>query len=224
MDLGNTLAFLVVPYITLTIFIVGHLLRYLTDRYKWNSKSSEFLEKKQLFFGTTIFHWGILLTLLGHAGGLLIPQRFFDIVGINGATHTTIAHVSGIVVGSAALIGLGLLLYRRLSILRIKLTTSLNDFITLIGLILVVGAGLYNVFFGDFYVLDTVAPWIRGIVAFSPDPALMRNVPLSYKMHILGALIFLAFSPFSRLVHIWSAPFSYFFRSWIIFRRNVIES
>ena len=223
MDLSNTLAFLVFPYITLTIFTVGHLSRYLTDRYNWNSKSSEFLEKKQLFFGSTIFHWGILLTLLGHAGGLLIPQQLFDIVGINGATHTRIAHLSGLVIGIVALIGLGSLLYRRMSILRIKLTTSRNDFTTLAGLIFVVGAGLYNVFFGDFYVLDTVAPWIRGIVTFSPDPALMQGVPLSYKIHILGALTLLAFSPYSRLVHIWSAPFSYFLRSWIIFRRNAME-
>lgn len=223
MDLGNTLAFLVFPYITLTIFTVGHLSRYLTDRYKWNAKSSEFLEKKQLFFGTTIFHWGIILTFLGHASGLLIPQRLLDMVGIDGATHTTIAHLTGIVVGAAALIGLILLLYRRMTILRIKMTTSVNDFITLAGLIAVVGAGLYNVLFGDFYVLDTVAPWIRGILIFSPDPALMRSVPLSYKIHILGALTLLAFSPFSRLVHIWSVPVGYFFRSWVVFRHKLME-
>ncbi len=223
MDLGNSLAFLVFPYIALTIFTIGHLLRYLTDSYNWNSRSSEFLEKKQLFFGSTIFHWGIILTFLGHFGGLLVPQSLLDMVGINGQMHTAIAHASGIVVGSAALIGLGLLLYRRMSVLRIKLTTSRNDFVTLAGLIFVVGAGLYNVFFGDFYVLDTVAPWIRGIITFTPDPALMLGVPLSYKIHILAALTLLAFSPFSRLIHIWSAPFSYIFRSWIVFRRKAVE-
>jgi nitrate reductase gamma subunit len=223
MNLANTLAFLVFPYITLTIFVFGHVSRYLSDRYNWNAKSSEFLEKKQLFFGATIFHWGILLTLFGHMGGLLIPQRFLDLVGINGETHSFIAHYNGMAVGIAALIGLGLLLYRRLSILRIKLTTSLNDFITLAGLIFVSGAGLYNVFFGHYYMLDTIAPWIRGIVTFSPDPALMQGVPLGYKVHILSALALLAFSPFSRLVHIWSAPFGYFFRGWIVFRRKIAE-
>ena len=76
MNLGNTLAFLVFPYIALTIFIFGHASRYLTDRYSWNAKSSEFLEKKQLFFGATIFHWGMLLTLFGHVGGLLDPPAF----------------------------------------------------------------------------------------------------------------------------------------------------
>ncbi len=223
MDLTNTLAFLVFPYIALTIFTVGHASRYLTDRYGWNAKSSEFLEKKQLFFGATIFHWGILLTFMGHAGGLLIPQRIFDLVGITGETHSAIAHYTGMVVGSAALVGLVLLLFRRISCRRIQLTTSQNDFITLAGLIFVVGAGLYNVLFGHYYVLDTIAPWIRGIVTFSPDPALMKDVPLTYKVHIMSALALLAFSPYSRLVHIWSAPVGYFFRSWILFRRKIVE-
>ena len=77
--------------------------------------------------------------------------------------------------------------------------------------------------FGDYYMLDTIAPWIRGIVTFTPDPALMQDVPLSYKIHIISALALLAFSPFSRLVHIWSAPVRYFSRGWIVFRRKALE-
>jgi len=223
MDLGNTLAFLVFPYITLVIFVFGHSSRYLTDRYGWNAQSSEFLEKKRLFFGVTIFHWGMILVLFGHAGGLLIPQRFLDVIGIDGATHTFIAHYNGMATGIAAFIGLGLLLYRRISVVRIKLTTRQNDLITLGGLIFVSGTGLYNVIFGGYYILDTIAPWIRGIVTFTPDTALMRDVPLSYKIHIVSALGLLAYSPFSRLVHIWSAPVGYFFRGWIEFRRKIVE-
>jgi nitrate reductase gamma subunit len=223
MDLGNSLAFLVFPYIALTIFTFGHIARYLTDRYGWNAKSSEFLEKKKLFFGVTIFHWGMILVLFGHAGGLLIPQRLLDIVGIDGSIHTFIAHYNGMATGVAAFIGLGLLLFRRISILRIQLITTPNDFITLAGLIFVSGAGLYNVIFGDYYILETIAPWIRSIVTFSPDPALMQGVPLSYKIHIISALALLAFSPFSRLVHIWSAPVGYFRRGWIVYRRKIVE-
>jgi nitrate reductase gamma subunit len=40
-------------------------------------RSPEFLEKKALFFDSVLFHWGILLALVGHAGGLLIPQSVF---------------------------------------------------------------------------------------------------------------------------------------------------
>lgn len=223
MDLGNTLAFLVFPYITLTIFTIGHISRYMTDRYRWNAKSSEFLEKKSLFLGVTLFHWGMILVLFGHASGLLIPQRYLDMVGIDGATHTFIAHYNGMATGIVAFIGLALLLYRRISQPRIQRTTSQNDYITLAGLIVVSGTGLYNVMFGHYYILDTIAPWIRGIVTFTPDPGLMVDVPLSYKIHIISALALLAFSPFSRLVHIWSVPVTYFSRCWIVFRRKALE-
>lgn len=218
------LAFLVFPYLALAAFVVGHAYRYIVDPFFWNARSSEFLEKKTLYSGITLFHWGILLTLLGHAGGLLIPQRLFDMVGINGQTHSQIAYWSGLVVGVAAFVGSILLLWRRVAIKRIQATTTLNDYVTIAGLVFVTGLGVYNVVFGDFYVLDTVAPWIRGIVFFQPNPELMLDVPLSYKIHILSAFALLGFSPFSRLVHIWSAPFTYPLRRYIVFRRRVADA
>ncbi len=218
------LAFLVFPYLALAAFVVGHAYRYIVDPFFWNARSSEFLEKKTLYSGITLFHWGILLTLLGHAGGLLIPQRLFDMVGINGQTHSQIAYWSGLVVGVAAFVGSILLLWRRIAIKRIQATTTLNDYVTIAGLVFVTGLGLYNVLFGHFYVLDTVAPWIRGIVFFQPNLELMLDVPLSYKIHILSAFALLGFSPFSRLVHIWSAPFTYPLRRYIVFRRRVADA
>ena len=91
MNILNTLAFMVFPYLALTTSVVGHLYRYLTDPYGWNTRSSELLEKKGLKFGITIFHWGIIFTLLGHGVGLLIPQRYWDAVGIDSQTHTVFA-------------------------------------------------------------------------------------------------------------------------------------
>ena len=221
MNLTNMLAFLVFPYLALATFVVGHAYRYIADPFFWNARSSEFLEKKTLYSGITLFHWGILLTLLGHAGGLLIPQRLFDMAGINGQTHSQIAYWSGLVVGVAAFVGSILLLWRRVAIKHIQATTTLNDYMTIADLVLVTGLGLYNVVFGHFYVLDSVAPWIRGIVFFQPNPELMSGVPLSYKIHILSAFALLGFSPFSRLIHIWSAPFTYPLRRYIVFRRKV---
>jgi nitrate reductase gamma subunit len=223
MNLTNMLAFLVFPYLALTTFVVGHAYRYIVDPFTWNAKSSEFLEKKNLYPGITLFHWGILLTLLGHAGGLLIPQTLFDMAGIDGQTHTQIAYWSGLVAGAAAFVGSIWLFRRRITVKRIQATTTLNDFVTLAGLVFVTGLGLYNVMFGHFYVLDTIAPWIRSIVFFQPNPELMSEVPLSYKIHILSAFALLGFSPFSRLVHIWSAPFTYLLRRHIVFRRRVTE-
>ena len=87
-----------------------------------------------------------------------------------------------------------------------------------------IGIGLYNVVFGHYNVLDTLAPWIRGIVTLTPEPQLMRAVPLSYKLHVLSALALLGFSPFSRLVHIWSVPVFYMLRGRIVFRKKLISS
>jgi len=86
----------------------------------------------------------------------------------------------------------------------------------------VTGIGTFNVFFGGFHVLDTIAPWIRSILTLQPDPALMAAVPFKYKVHILAALALLAFSPFTRLVHIWSVPLFYIFRRPLLFRRRVV--
>lgn len=224
MNLAETLNFLVFPYVALTIFVVGHSYRYATDSSNWNTKSSEILDKAGLKYGITLFHWGIILTALGHAGGLLIPQRVYDAVGISGDTHTSIAIYAGAIIGSAALIGLILLVARRLAHRRVRATTTANNMVTLVLLLLTVGSGVYNVFFGHYYVLDSVAPWIRSIVTFSPDPGLMGQVPLSYKIHILSAFALLAFSPFSRLVHIWSVPIFYLFRAYLVFRRHPAEA
>jgi nitrate reductase gamma subunit len=219
MNLTHEIAFQVFPYLCLAVFTVGHAFRYVTDRYGWNARSSEFLEKKNLKIGSLLFHWGILGTLFGHAGGLLIPQKLLDTVGFDSRAHLFVAYWSGLLVGLAALAGSGLLLRRRITNRRVRAAGTLNDVITMAGLSLVAGLGLYNVVFGHFDVLETVAPWIRGILTFRPDAALMTGVPFSYKLHILSAFALLAFSPFSRLVHIWSAPLFYFLRRPIIFRR-----
>ena len=220
MDLTYVLTFTVFPYICLTVFVVGHAMRYLTDRFRWNARSSEFLEKKNLLYGSVMFHWGIIFTFLGHAGGLLIPQRYFDMAGIGESGHLAIAYWMGLLVGAAAFVGCLLLMWRRLSDRRVRAAGRVNDIVTLAGLSAVIGLGFYNVIFGHYNVLYTVAPWIRGIVFFSPDAELMRPVPLGFKLHVLAAWALLAFSPFSRLVHIWSVPLTYLFRAKILFRKK----
>ncbi len=220
MNLAHELAFVVFPYLCLTVFVVGHAYRYIVDCYGWHAQSSEFLEKKALLYGSILFHFGMVLTLLGHAGGLLIPQAVYDIAGIRSETHLSIAYWMGLLVGAAALAGAVLLLWRRITHSRIRAASTMNDTFTIAALALVIGTGMYNVLFGHYNVLYTLAPWIRGIVTFIPDPGLMRPVPISYKIHVLSALALLGFSPFSRLIHIWSAPIEYLFRRLILFRRH----
>jgi nitrate reductase gamma subunit len=217
----DLVAFVAYPYLCLTIFVVGHAYRYATDRFAWNARSSELIEKKHLFIGSYLFHFGVLATLAGHAVGLLVPQSVYDMVGIDSAAHTALAHTVGRVVGTAAFTGALLLLARRLFVRRIRLMSTASDYITLCGLIFVTGVGTYDVFVGGFNVLDSIAPWIRGILIFQPDPGLISAVPLRYKLHILAAFTLLAYSPFCRLVHIWSVPVFYLIRRPLLFRRRV---
>lgn len=219
-NIFHTLAFLVFPYIALTIFVVGHSYRFLTDRYHWNSKSSELLDHDSLKYGVILFHWGIIFTFLGHFFGLLTPQPFLDKLGISSGLHEFIALYTGMLFGFMALIGLILILRRRFKNPRIKATSSTNDLVLLVLLVFVVFAGTYNSFFERYDVLYTIAPWIRSIITFDPDPDLMREVPWTYKIHILAALTLLAFSPFTRLVHIWSVPVKYSLRPYLSFRRR----
>jgi nitrate reductase gamma subunit len=216
----NTLAFSVFPYLALTVFVVGHAYRYLTDAWHWNARSSQFLHPESLRYGITVFHWGALLTLVGHAAGMLIPQSLYDMVGITAHYHELMAYWIGLVAGLLMVPGTAWLLLRRFFQERIAAQSSANDCVLLILLLIVGGIGLYNVIFTHYDVLYSVAPWIRGVVTLRPDPTLMAPVPVSYKLHILTALALLAYSPFTRLVHIWSVPVAYLIRSFVLFRRQ----
>ena len=143
---------------------MGHPYRYFTDPYNWNSKSSELLDKDSLKYGITIFHWGIIITFLGHLSGLLYPQWFLDKVGINAEIHAFIAIAVGIVIGSLAFAGLILLLGRRLTKRRVFVHTSVNNFVTLGLLLFVVAAGLYNALFGGYGTAVLCPPLLPGSV------------------------------------------------------------
>ncbi len=220
MDYTHTVLYVVFPYIALSIFVVGHTYRYFTDRFHWNAHSSELLGKTNLKVPITLFHWGIILTFLGHFTGLLTPQWFLDRIGINAKMHDLVAIITGAIFGLTALIGIIWLFVRRIMNRRVARITTLSDIILLVLLIFVIGVGTYNAFFARYDILNSVAPWIRGIVTFTPDASLMAPVPWSYKIHVLAAFLLFAISPFTRLVHIWSVPIPYLARRLIVFRKR----
>lgn len=215
------IAFAIFPYISLSILILGCLYRYYTNPYSWNSKSSELLDKDSLKYGSVIFHYGIILALIGHVGGLLVPQTLYNAIGFKEEYHLWLATYSGIAFGVAAFIGLLILTWRRLSKVRVLTTSSLSDLLTLAILLVVIGLGTYNVTFAPYEnVLHDIAPWFRSIFLFAPAPELLDRVPLTYKLHFVAVFALFAFYPFSRLVHITSAPVTYIYRAYILFRRR----
>jgi nitrate reductase gamma subunit len=213
------------PYIALSVFLVGSLVRFDTDQYGWRSKSSQLLRRKQLIAGSILFHVGILGILAGHAVGLLTPVAVFEFVGISRGFKQVMAIVVGGLCGTACFIGLLLLLHRRLFDSRVRKTSSFSDIAVLLILFAQLSLGLATIPLSlqhlDGHMMVQFMNYVQGIVTLRPQPALIAAVPSIFKLHMfLGFTIFLVF-PFSRLVHVWSAPVGYLFRSYQVVRTKV---
>lgn len=223
MNAWHQFFWVIYPYIMITIFLVGHFYRYLTDQIGWTSKSSEFLEKKSLRWGSLLFHYGILFVLGGHILGLLIPKDLLTQIGVSDESYHFMAIYFGGLSGLATLIGLFLLVIRRFGNERISKTSSFGDKFIALLLFLVIGFGIYNtlgfnLFIGGFDYRNAISPWLRSLIVFAPDPGLMVGVPLVFQLHVILAFLVFGIWPFTRLVHVWSVPIAYIRRSHIIYR------
>jgi nitrate reductase gamma subunit len=212
----------VYPYIALSVFLIGSLVRFDTDQYGWRSKSSQLLRRSQLIWGSVLFHVGILGILLGHGVGLLTPVALFEFIGISHGFKQMMAIVVGGLCGTACFIGLGMLLHRRLFDSRIRKTSSFSDIAVLLILFVQLSLGMLTIPLSlghlDGSMMVRFMNYVQGIIILRPQPALIAAVPLIFKLHMfLGFTIFLIF-PFTRLVHVWSAPVGYLFRNYQVVR------
>ena len=66
----DTFIFGLYPYICMTVFLVGSLIRFDRDQYSWKSDSSQLLRSKQLRLGSVLFHIGVLFLFFGHFFGM----------------------------------------------------------------------------------------------------------------------------------------------------------
>jgi nitrate reductase gamma subunit len=202
------------PYFCLTVFIVGSLLRFDREQYTWKTGSSQLLRRRQLMWGSNLFHVGILLIFAGHLIGLLTPIAWFDFIGISHGFKQMMAIVIGGIAGIACLIGIILLVHRRLFDARIRATSSFGDIAVLLLLLaqLVLGLATIPVSLGhlDGHEMVKFMNWAQGILTLQPGvSSLVADTHPLFKLHLfLGMTIFLVF-PFTRLVHVWSAPIWY---------------
>ncbi|GGA86702.1 respiratory nitrate reductase subunit gamma [Brucella endophytica] len=210
----NNLVFGLYPYLCLTVFLVGSLIRFDREQYSWKSYSSQLLRRKQLMWGSNLFHVGILVILIGHMGGLLTPIWVWDFLGVPHGAKQLLAMVAGGIAGVACFIGLTLLLHRRLFDPRIRKTSNPSDIAVLIILYVQLILGLSTIFVSAHHLdgeeMVKFMNWAQGIVTFQPNAAnYIADVSPIFRAHIfLGLTIFLIF-PFTRLVHVWSAPVWY---------------
>lgn len=209
--------FQILPYIALGVLILGCILRFDRDPYTWRSKSSQLLRKKQLIWGSNLFHVGILVVLIGHVVGLLTPIWVFDALHISHGFKQIMAMAVGGIAGVACLAGLLMLLHRRLFDPRIRATSSFWDIAILFLLLAQLLLGLCTIAVSmqhlDGHEMVKFMNWAQHIVTFRPGAAeFVREAHILFKLHLtLGMLIFIVF-PFTRLVHMLSAPVFYLFR------------
>ena len=205
------------PYIAITVMIVGSIARYERDPFTWKSSSSQLLRRKQLIMGSVLFHIGVLIIFAGHFIGLLTPIQVFDAIGISHGAKQTLAVVAGGIAGTMALVGGLMLFHRRWTDPRIRKTSSFADIAILGMLIAQLILGLMTVFVSlghlDGHEMVKFMSWAQGIVFFDGAAAsYIADVSWVFKLHLfLGLTIFLVF-PFTRLVHMLSAPVRYFMR------------
>jgi nitrate reductase gamma subunit len=196
------------PYICLSVFLLGSLIRFDRDQYTWKSDSSQLLRTKTLRWGSNLFHAGILLLFAGHAVGMLTPH-FAYAPFMSAGTKQLLAMVAGGLFGVLGLIGVTLLLHRRLADPRIRRTSRPGDIALLVLLWLQFVLGLATIPLSaqhlDGSMMVALAEWAQRIVTFRAGGVeLVAGASWVFKAHmVLGMTIFLVF-PFTRLVHVWS--------------------
>ncbi len=196
------------PYICLSIFLLGSLLRFDRDQYTWKSDSSQLLRAGQLRWGSNLFHVGVLFLLGGHTFGMLTPHFLYEPF-MSAGSKQIMAMVSGGAFGILGFIGVSMLLQRRLGDERIRVNSKTSDIVLLVLLWLQLALGLATIPLSaqhlDGSMMMKLADWAQHIATFQAGaPQLLNDASWVFKLHMfLGMSIFLIF-PFTRLVHVWS--------------------
>ena len=196
------------PYIALTVFLLGSLIRFDRDQYTWKSDSSQLLKAGQLRWGSNLFHVGILFLFFGHSVGMLTPHFVYESF-MTAGNKQLMAMVSGGIFGLFGFIGVTLLLHRRLFEPRIRATSKTSDIVLLLLLWLQFALGLATIPLSaqhlDGGMMMQLAEWAQRIVTFRGGAVeLLAEAGWVFKAHMfLGMSIFFIF-PFTRLVHVWS--------------------
>lgn len=217
--------YVVLPYVSLSIFVLGHVWRYRSDQFGWTSRSTQLYEKKMLLLGSPLFHYGTLLAIGGHALGLLIPSSWTDAIGLTEHPYTILAKVAGSAAAILVFLGLLVLTFRRATRERIRVETTKVDLaaFAVLWVMILLGSWLtlgHNLLGPGYNYRPTISLWMRGIFGFQPDVSHMSRVPMDFQIHASLAWLYLALFPFTRFVHFWSAPVWYLTRPFVVYRRR----
>ncbi|GAB3212444.1 hypothetical protein GCM10027294_38540 [Marinactinospora endophytica] len=217
----------VLPYLVLLVLVGGTVWRYRYDRFGWTTRSSQLYESRLLRIASPMFHFGLLVVIVGHVIGLLIPKSWTEAVGIPESAYHLTALSLGIVAGVCTLGGIALLIWRRRTTGPVFSATTVNDKIMYLVLTMAIVAGLATTLLsagadltgghGHDY-RETVSVWFRSIWILQPDVAAMAASTFAFKLHVVIGLALFTLFPFTRLVHAFTAPVGYLFRPYVVYR------
>jgi nitrate reductase gamma subunit len=219
----TTLLWMTVPYVAFTSFVVGHIWRYRHDQFGWTTRSSQMYESRLLRLGNPLFHFGLLAVLFGHVLGILIPASWTAALGVSEHAYHLMSVSFGTLSGLVTVAGLAILLYRRVTVSAVRKATTTNDKVMYLLLTAAVVTGMLNtvgsnLIGGGYNYRETLSPWFRSLFTQSPQPELMVGIPINFQVHNLVVLALLAIWPYTRLVHVFSAPLGYLVRPYVVYR------
>lgn len=216
-DFIHHLLFGIYPYIALATLAVGSVVRYDREPYSWRAGSSQLLRRKQLIVGSVLFHVGVLTIFAGHVGGLLTPLAIWDALGVPHGAKQLLAMTVGGIAGVVAIIGATLLIHRRFFDPRVRAVSNFSDNMIILLLWVQLLLGLSTIPFSarhlDGHEMVKFMEWAQGIFTFRSGASdQIRDVALVFKLHLVLGLTILLLFPFTRLVHMLSAPVRYLWR------------
>ena len=196
----------VYPYLCIVLFFAVPIIRMRFRPFSWSTRASSMFNRQSLGVASLLLHWGLVLVLLGHLFGL-----FGGVLGSEGAIG--FFYWAGLVGGLMVLVGSIVALFRRIMVPEVRASSQVEDFVVHVFLISIVALSLYQVIahriFGVAY---TASSWAASLWTFSPQPELMASASDMTQLHVLFALTFFAYFPFTKLVHVWAYPINYFVR------------
>ena len=213
----DTFFFGVFPYIAIIVMIIGVIWRYRTNQFSFSSVSSQFLESRQLFWGSVPWHYGIIIVLLGHLAGVLFPDTVRAINGV--PVRLYIIEGTTLAFSLALLVGLIVLISRRSVTPKIRIVTTPMDAVLLAVLLFQIVTGIITAMsyrWGSAWFVQTARPYLLSLFTLSPDIGYVTALPLLSKLHAINAFVLVALFPFSRLIHMLSVPLAYLWRPYQI--------
>jgi len=219
----KTLLWLTLPYLALSSFVIGHVWRYRHDQFGWTTRSSQLHESRLLRLGSPMFHLGLLAVLGGHVMGLGVPASWTRRAGVSEHGYHVLSVSAGTVTGLITVAGMAILLYRRFTVTAVRQATTASDHLMYTLLVATIVTGMINtlgrnLIGGGYDYRATVSPWFRGLFSITPHPDLMVGIPVSFQIHALVVLALIATWPYTRLVHVFSAPVGYLVRPYVVYR------